>query len=97
MHATVTLRVRNDMKLRWPMGETKTHMICMGFSPDLDEAARLATLHAVEYLTSTGLDRDDAYTLSSLMVDLHVTQLVNGVKGVHAMIPKSILGRKSVR
>jgi acetamidase/formamidase len=34
--------------------------------------------------------RDDAYMLCSQAVDLRVTQLVDGVKGIHAMIPKSI-------
>jgi acetamidase/formamidase len=29
----------------------------------------------------------------SVAVDLHITQLVDETKGVHAMIPKSILGR----
>ena len=38
-----------------------------------------------------GLSRDDAYILCSLAVDLHVTQNVDDTKGVHAMLPKSIL------
>ena len=33
--------------------------------------------------------REDAYTLCSLACDMHITQLVNGNKGVHAMLPKS--------
>ena len=37
-----------------------------------------------------GMSRDDAYTLCSLAVDLRITQIVNGVKGVHAMLPKSL-------
>ena len=37
-----------------------------------------------------GMSRDDAYSLCSLAVDLHVTQIVNGYKGVHAMVPKSL-------
>ena len=36
------------------------------------------------------IHRDDAYTICSLAVDLRVTQIVNGVKGVHAMLPKNI-------
>jgi acetamidase/formamidase len=31
--------------------------------------------------------------LVSVAVDLHITQLVDQVKGVHAMIPKAILGK----
>jgi acetamidase/formamidase len=29
--------------------------------------------------------------LCSLAVDLHVTQLVDDTKGIHAMLPKSVL------
>jgi acetamidase/formamidase len=37
-----------------------------------------------------GMTRDEAYMLCSLAVDLRVTQLVDGTKGIHAMLPKSI-------
>jgi acetamidase/formamidase len=37
------------------------------------------------------LSREDAYSLMSLACDVRVTQLVNEHKGIHAMIPKSIL------
>jgi acetamidase/formamidase len=37
-----------------------------------------------------GLSRDDAYMLSSVAADLRITQLVDGNKGVHAMLPKAI-------
>ena len=37
-----------------------------------------------------GLTREDAYNLCSQAVDVRVTQLVDGAKGVHAMITKSI-------
>ncbi len=36
------------------------------------------------------MTREDAYQLSSVAVDFDITQLVDGTKGVHAMIPKSI-------
>jgi acetamidase/formamidase len=41
-------------------------------------------------VTEKHLTRDDAYMLTSSAVDLAITQLVDGNKGVHAMIPKSI-------
>ena len=37
-----------------------------------------------------GLAREDAYMFASLAVDMRVTQLVDGNKGIHAMLPKSI-------
>ena len=39
------------------------------------------------------MNRDEAYVLCSIAVDLHVTQLVDGTKGVHAMLAKSIFSR----
>jgi acetamidase/formamidase len=37
-----------------------------------------------------GLSRDDTLMLLSAAMDLRVTQIVDGTKGVHAMIPKAI-------
>ena len=83
--------VKKNMKLRWPRAETPTHVITMGLDPDLNEAARRATREMIDYLVSErGLSRDDAYMLTSAAADLHVTQVVDGVKGVHAMLPKAI-------
>lgn len=83
--------VRKDMKLRWPRAETPTHFLTMGLHESLDEAARRATREMIDYLTTErGLSRDDAYMLTSAAVDLHVTEVVDGVKGVHATLPKSI-------
>ena len=41
-------------------------------------------------VTEKKVTRDDAYILCSLAADLHVTQLVDGTKGVHAMVAKEI-------
>jgi len=63
----------------------------MGLDEDLDQAAKMATHEMIEYLAGEkGMSREDAYVLCSLAVDLHVTQLVDQTKGVHAMLPKSI-------
>ena len=65
--------------------------LLLGLNTDLDEAARMAVREMIDYLVAEkGLTRDDAYNLCSQAVDLHVTQLVDGVKGIHAMIAKSI-------
>jgi acetamidase/formamidase len=36
------------------------------------------------------LTREEAYMIASVAVDYHVTQVVDGTKGIHGMIPKSI-------
>jgi acetamidase/formamidase len=83
--------VRKDLHLRWPRGETPTHYITMGMHEDLREAARLAVEETIDFLvTEKHMTREDAYMLSSVAADLSITQLVDGNKGVHAMIAKSI-------
>jgi acetamidase/formamidase len=91
LRGTIEVRVRKGQRLRWPRAETPTHYMTMGLDPDLNEASRLATREMVDYLAEEkGLSRDDAYILCSLSADLHVTQAVDGTKGVHAMIAKSM-------
>lgn len=77
--------------IRWPRAETATHFIAMGLHADLDEAAKIATREMIDFLVKTkGLTRDTAYMLASSAMDLVVTQVVDGTKGIHAMMPKSI-------
>jgi acetamidase/formamidase len=86
--------VRKDMKLALPMAETPTHYILMAYNPDLNEAAKDATRAAIAFLQKQkGLTALDAYALISVGCDLHVTQIVDGNKGVHVMIPKSIFSK----
>ncbi len=88
---TFQLIVRKDMHLRWPRAETPTHYITMGLHEDLTEATKAALREMIDFLvTVKHMTRDDAYQLSSVAADLDITQLVDGNKGVHAMIPKAI-------
>ena len=91
LRGTVQILLRKGQRLRWPRAETPTHFIAMGLHPDLDEAARMATREMIDFLvTEKGMSRDEAYLLCSLTVDLRVTQVVDGTKGIHAMLPKSV-------
>jgi acetamidase/formamidase len=91
LRGTVQVSVHKGRRLNWPRAETPAHYIAMGLHTDLDEAAKLATREMVDFLvTEKHMNRDEAYILCSLAVDLHVTQLVDGTKGVHAMVAKSI-------
>jgi acetamidase/formamidase len=82
--------VRKDMKLERPMAETSTHWIVMGFNEDLNEAMKIALLDAIAFLKTKNLSDEEAYALCSLAVDFRVTQIVDGNKGIHGMIPKNI-------
>ena len=79
------------MQLSWPRAETPTHIITMGTDRNLTEATNIAVREMMYYLTTEkGLSVEDAYPLISIAVDLNITQLVDGRKGVHAMLPKTI-------
>ena len=83
--------VRKDMHLKWPRAETPTHYITMGFNDDLNACATLAVREMIDFLVAEKhLSRDDAYMLASIAADLHITELVDGNKGVHMLIPKAI-------
>jgi acetamidase/formamidase len=83
--------VRKDMHLKGPRGETPTHWIAMGLDPNLDEALKKAVRDAIDFLVAEKhLSREEAYQLCSVGVDFNVTQAVDGTKGIHGMIPKSI-------
>ena len=88
--------VHKDKHLLWPQAETPTHYITMGFDEDLKTATEMALRNMIDFLvTEKQLSRDDAYMLSSVAVDLDITQLVDGKSGVHAMCPKSIFEKTS--
>jgi acetamidase/formamidase len=84
--------VRKDMKLTWPRAETPTHWIVMGLHPNLEEAMKIAVRETIDFITKRypNLTREEAYMIASVAVDYHVTQVVDGTKGIHGMIPKAI-------
>jgi acetamidase/formamidase len=84
--------VRKGLGWTMPRAETATHLIAFGLDADLDDAARGALRQMIDWIvTLTGIAKDEAYALCSFAADLHVTQTVNNIKGVHAMIEKSVL------
>jgi acetamidase/formamidase len=64
----------------------------MGLDPSLDEAMKIAVRETINLITEKfpKLSRQEAYMIASIAVDYHVTQVVDGTKGVHGMIPKAI-------
>ena len=81
-----------DPALRFPRAETPTHFISMGMNEDLDLAMKQALREMIAFITSRrNISRQEAYQFCSLAVDFHVTQTVNGEKGVHGMLRKGLL------
>jgi acetamidase/formamidase len=89
------LRIRvflhKQKKFAWPIAETATHWIILGLDKDLNAAMQLAARNAIAFLsTRARLTPLDAYALCSIAASFRVTQVVDIVRGVHAMIPKSL-------
>jgi len=77
----------SDLELRSPIARTPDTWIAFGFSEDLDLAAEEAMATMLDLMErELELERSYALALSSVVVDLRVTQIVNGVKGVHAVL-----------
>ncbi|MDE8344750.1 MAG: acetamidase/formamidase family protein [Acidocella sp.] len=75
-----------------PRAETPTHFLSMGMHESLDEAMRIALREMIAFIAArTGMTEIEAYKTCSLAVDFHVTQTVNGEKGVHGMLRKGLL------
>src|SRR5690349_3948320 len=88
---TLQFVVRKGTGQKYPRAETPTHYISMGFHPELHEATRIAVREMIDFLVSAKhLSRDDAYMLTSVAGDVDITELVDGNKGVHVMMPKAI-------
>jgi acetamidase/formamidase len=91
LRGEIQVVVHKGMRTQWPRAETPTHYMTIGLHQDLNEAARIATREMLNFIVATKhLPRDDVYMLLSAAMDLHVTQVVDGTKGVHAVIAKSI-------
>src|SRR4051794_27408312 len=85
----------SDLELRSPIAEIDGAWLAFGFDEDLDRASEQATETMLDLMErELGVDRKHALALASVAVDLHVTQVVNGVKGVHAVLRRDALVRQ---
>lgn len=90
--ARLRLSVLDGPPLELPRAETPSAWITLGFGGDLNEAARQATRGMIELIVElAGVEALEAYAICSMCVDLEVTQVVNGIVGVHARLGKSLL------
>ena len=83
----LTLTVKDEPLLETPAAWTPRAWLTFGFDEDLDRAAAVATDAMLKLMErELGLERCDALALASVVVDLRVTQIVNGTRGVHAAL-----------
>ena len=85
--ARLTVWVRDEPVISTPIARTDDAWLTFGFDEDLDEAAAIAIDAMLELMgREHGLERPEALALASLIVDLRITQMVNGARGVHARL-----------
>jgi acetamidase/formamidase len=85
--AQLSLSLRDDLELAAPIARTRDSWLAFGLGESLDEAAGNAVESMLVLMErELGLERRDALALASLVVDLRITQVVNGVQGVHAVL-----------
>lgn len=71
-----------------PQAMTPAGFLTIGIGESLDEAAAMALDIMLSHLEANlHLKRVEAMALASIVVDLRVTQVVNGIVGVHAIVP----------
>ena len=92
----IEVGLADPLAIAMPRARTPDAWITFGFHEDLDEAAvvaldgMLALMHELH-----GIERKEALSLASLAVDLRITQVVNGVRGVHAVLRDGAIGQTS--
>jgi acetamidase/formamidase len=87
VQARLTLDVDEELSLEWPMARIDGAWLTFGMDRSLGQAARFAVDGMVKLMRRQyGLKRADALVLASVGVDLHVTQIVNSMQGVHAVL-----------
>lgn len=85
--AQLTLDVRDDLELEWPIARIGGAWLTFGFDEHLGHAAHIAVDCMVALMgRELGVSGGDALVLASVGVDLHVTQVVNGTLGIHAVL-----------
>ncbi len=93
LDVTLRLSLVDDVSASSPLLLTESQWYTHGFGDQLDEAMKMAADLALRLLVDRGgFTLDEAYSLASVAVDLGVTQVVDGIVGCHAAIPRSLVG-----
>jgi acetamidase/formamidase len=85
---TLTFSLHDGPPIKTPRANKPAGWVTLGFHENLQEA----TIYALESMLDLMVEKYDlprleALAMASLVVDMHVTQIVNGVRGVHAILP----------
>ena len=85
--AQVTVDLRDDFQVSTVTADTPSGWVTAGFDRDLDDAMAQAVSGMLDLMERLlAIDRVHAMLLASSLVDVRITQLVNGVRGVHCRL-----------
>jgi acetamidase/formamidase len=88
----LSFTIHEDLHLTTPYARTPSGWITLGFHEDLDQAMLIALDAMIGLIVKQfNISRAYAYALASLVVDLRITQVVNNVQGVHALLPDNVI------
>lgn len=98
----INFTLARHVPLHGPLIETETEWVLFGFDANLDDALTSCLRGTIQWLhDAAGMDKSDAYALSSLAVSFRVAQYAHQTntaydsippKAVSAVIPKSLFG-----
>ncbi|HKQ58279.1 MAG TPA: acetamidase/formamidase family protein [Candidatus Eisenbacteria bacterium] len=93
----IEVGLADPLPIAMPRARTPDAWITFGFHEDLDEAMATALDSMLSLMNELhGIERREALSLASLAVDLRITQVVNGVRGVHAVLRDGAIGQTSM-
>jgi acetamidase/formamidase len=88
----LSFRLRDDLSFATPRARIEGGWLTMGIHEDLNEATLIALGSMLDLMCDQlNMERAEALAIASLVVDLRITQIVNGVCGVHAFLPDGAL------
>ncbi|MEM7130973.1 MAG: acetamidase/formamidase family protein [Chloroflexota bacterium] len=83
----LTFHLHSNLQITTPRANTPIGWITFGLHEDLNEATLIALESMVELMVEKfTLNRHQAFGLASVVVDMRITQIVNKVRGVHAVL-----------
>lgn len=86
--ADLRFEVWDNFPITTPHIRHRNAWVTLGFDEDLEKATAVALNAMLDLIMRQHrVSRPDALSLASVVVDLRITQLVNGVRGVHAVLP----------
>jgi len=79
--------LHKDMPLAFPRVKIEGAWMTLGVHEDLNEAVMLALDNMLGLITDRlSVDRNTALALASVVADVRITQIANGVKGAHVVL-----------